>query len=363
MIAFTHDTQTLVLFAAYSAIVLACLAWILARLESRRARRLHAFAEAPLLSRLVRGYHPALRLPLNALILAGAALLLAALAGPRWGAPAAGPSAASREILVLLDTSESMNAADIAPSRLARARDKIQMLLERYPADRFGLIAFSGAAALECPLTRDHAYFRAVLESVGTDTLTVEGTDIESALAEAEKVFEDGLGRGYGTVPGDRIVLLISDGEAVSGDAVPAAERLADYARVAVLGVGDPAGAEVSLPQWMQRTQPAHRHGSTHWSVLDEEGLSRIAIAGQGVYVRSTLGNDDINAIGRELARLGGPGGPDSAPHRQPNQYRWPLAAALICFAGEGGWLVLMPRLAHRVSARRTREEADHALA
>ena len=78
-----------------------------------------------------------------------------------------------------------------------------------------------------------------------------------------------------------------------------------------------------------------------------------------GVYAQHP-GNDDINAIGG-AARLGGPGQTTprtGSPISTAGRWR-----ALICFAGEGGWLVLMPRLAHRVSARRTREEADHALA
>ena len=265
--------------AAVAAAILVLLgfAGLLTFLEKRRNRRLHGFAEAGLLPRLIDGYRPKLRWPLNAFVLAGAVMVLVALAGPRWGSHAFTGLRGSREILVLLDTSESMNAVNPPPGRLERAREKVSALLEAYPGDRFGLIAFSGAAALQCPLTKDHAYFKTVLQAVTTDTLSAEGTDIESAFLEAANLFEDGDGGGRGSSRIDRAILLISDGEAVSGDAVAAAGRMAAHGRVVVLGIGDPEGAEVTLPPWMQRSKYAPRNAAPHWSVLDEAQLAAIA--------------------------------------------------------------------------------------
>lgn len=320
----------------------------LSALERHRDRRLHGFAEAGLLSRLILGYAPALRRPLNVLVIVGTVSLLVAVSGPRWGEKEGAEQRGNREILVLLDTSESMNAINPPPSRLDRARQKITTLLLRYPADRFGLVAFSGGAALQCPLTQDHAYFKTVLQSVTTDTLTAEGTDIESAFVEAEKLFEGEQGHGAGGMAADRIILLISDGEAVHGDAIAAAGRLGRYGRVVVMGIGDPEGAEVTLPQWMLRSRYTPQNTAPHWSVLDEKHLSEIALAGRGVYVRSTLGDADLGVIGREMERLEGIGRAEALRQREVNRYRWPLALAVACFAGEGLWLVLLPALARR---------------
>ena len=234
MIAFTHDTQTLVLFAAYSAIVLACLAWILARLESRRARRLRAS-------------------PRRRCCPASSADTTRAAAAERADPPLRCPAARrtcrsalgrARRYPLRREPGNPCVAGHLREHECGGYRaeppgpraTKIQMLLERYPAGSLADCVSRGGAGMPADARSRLLPRRAGI--VGTTTLTVEGTDIEAALAEAEKVFEDGLGRGYGSVPGDRIVLLISDGEAVSGDAIPAAERLADYARVAVLGSG-----------------------------------------------------------------------------------------------------------------------------
>lgn len=362
MISFSVPEAIAAYWAPAAVLLLAGLAWLLGRLERCRNRRLHGFAETGLLARLVSGYAPGLRRPLNAMVLLGSALLVLAAAGPHWGSKEFSERRGSREILVLLDTSESMNAANPAPSRMARARNKIGTLLETYSADRFGLIAFSGAAALQCPLTRDRAYFKSVLDSVTTDTLAAEGTDIEAAFDEAAKLFVEEQGRGRGSVRSDRIILLISDGEEVSGNAVAAAGRLARHARVAVLGIGDPEGAEVTLPQWMQRSHYGTGNAQSHWSVLDEENLAAIARAGGGVYVRSTLSGDDLAVIGRELAALDGYRGTGDPTYRKVNRYRWPLAGAALCFAAEGLWLVLLPSLARARNQRDEPEEARHAL-
>jgi Ca-activated chloride channel family protein len=335
--------------------------WALASLERRRARRLEHFADANLLARLVTGHAPGRRWPLNALVLAGALALLLALAQPRWGEGVPGTRRGSREILVLLDTSESMNAVNPAPTRLGRAQSKIGALLEACSGDRFGLIAFSGAAVVECPFTRDHAYFKTVLQSITTESLTEEGTNIAAALGEAELFFEGEKRAGSGAAREDRMILLVSDGESAQEDALERARRLSDSSRIAVLGIGDPGGAEVKLPSWMERSRfaPAVAGGS-HWSALNEDALSSIALAGGGLYVRSTLGNEDIEVILREMASLEGIQGGGEAGMQQVNRYRWPLGLALLLFVAEGAWLVWMPHRSRRAAAEPSaREVAD----
>src|SRR5690606_517243 len=143
-----------------------------------------------------------------------------------WGQSWVNIERGSRDVLILLDTSESMNAANPLPSRLDRARQKIEAMLASNPADRFGLIAFSGAAALQCPLTLDHGYFRSVLSAVGTDVLSEEGTDITEALRTAIAVYEDDIALTGEENRHGRAIMLISDGEQVSGDAVSIAAEI-----------------------------------------------------------------------------------------------------------------------------------------
>lgn len=104
--------------------------------------------------------------------------------------------------------------------RLAKARQKIESLLERLPGIRIGLVAFSGGSALSCPLTLDHAHFKNALLAVDTNTIDEEGTNIADALALAKQTFQEDVEKGGEDNKQSRAVLLISDGEQISGDAV-----------------------------------------------------------------------------------------------------------------------------------------------
>lgn len=326
-----------------TAVIIAMVAAALRRLEARREKRLHRFVEAALAPRLLAGYDARVRRPLFGLILAGCMFLALTFAQPRWGKAWVEVKRGSRDILVLLDVSESMNAAPPLPSRLERARQKIASLLELYPGDRFGLVVFSGAAVLQCPLTLDLGYFRSILSGVDTGTLTEEGTDLAAAFEEAERVFHDDIRQGGERNRDTRAIVLISDGEEVSGDGLEAARRLRRYAGLYVLGVGDKRGGEVACPGWMKELTPVRGTAQTHLTRLDERTLSKIALEGNGVYVRSTPDNADLRQIKKEFEALSARVVSGEARFTLVNRYRWPLAAAMACFAAEALWMAIMP--------------------
>jgi Ca-activated chloride channel family protein len=211
--------------------------------------------------------------------------------------------------------------------------------------DRFGLIAFSGAAELMCPLTLDHGYYRTVLNAVDTDSISLEGTDLEAALDVATATFEDLEANGDAGGRDNRAVFLISDGEAVSGDAIAAAERLGELAHVFVMGVGDPRGTEV---QYTNRFVQGDVEQQTHISRLDEDNLQRIALAGAGAYIRSTSSNRDVDELYGAIEQLFARSVDSDIEQRLVNRYQIPLAVAVMCFLTEGVWRVLLPIRAGR---------------
>jgi Ca-activated chloride channel family protein len=263
--------------------------------------------------------------------------------------------------VILLDTSESMRAANPLPDRMERAKQKVLSLLDRARADRFAIIAFSGAAELQCPLTLDHGYVRSVLESIDTNTISREGTDIAAAFDKAIELFQAEGGDGASSPAGSRAILLLSDGEQVSGDAVDAASRAAKHARVFVIGIGDPRGAEVKLPDWMVRFVTVMDGEATHFSKLDEDTLSQIAMAGNGAYTRSRLDTWDIDQILDRLNTLSTRDTGSDIRQRLVNRYQWPLAAAWLAFMGEGAWLSLLPLIRRRRMRRAIAKEAENA--
>lgn len=323
-------------------IAIACVAAVwagLRLLEHRRNGRLHRFVEAALAPRLLLGYDARMRRPLVWLTVLGTALLALAFMQPRWGQDWVNVASGSRDVLVLLDVSQSMNAEDPVPSRLARAKQKVEGLMKLSPGDRFGLIVFAGEASLQCPLTLDHAYYRTVLNAVGTFSVSTMGTDIAEALFEAMRTFKEDAEKTGTAERHQRVVLLISDGEQVSGDALTAADRIAASATVNVMGIGGENGAKVGFPELTRGRGPSDRHLSR----LDEDTLKDIAVNTAGVYVRSTPHNGDVELIAEEMDTLAARAVSSELRFNMINRYRWPLAAAFACFFAEGLWLGVLP--------------------
>lgn len=342
------------------ALGVACLVLLhlgLRHLDKLRDRRLHAFVEAKLAPRLLEGYDHRLRRPLHWLLLVGTAALLLAFAQPKWGQGLVNIGREGRDVLVLLDTSESMNAVNPAPSRLAKARQKIESLLERLPGDRVGLIAFSGGTVLSCPLTLDHAHLRNALLAVDTNTIDLEGTNIASALNTAAETFRDEAERSDSESRSARAVVLISDGEQVSGDAISAAKALGEMATVCVMGLGDPNGAQVEYPRFNLRYGAQPPNPAPHLSKLDEDTLMKVATEGQGTYVRATADDRDVEHIVTALSALSSRAVSGELRFNLVNRYQWPLAVAVLAFMLEGLWLVLIPTVRDRLARRRRAKE------
>lgn len=331
-----------------SALLLAAIAFLLRRLERGRSQRLRRFVDVELAPRLLIGHDARLRRPLFWLVLLGFASMALTFAQPHWGEQWQEVTRRSHDILIVLDVSESMRATDMLPNRLERAKQKIVSILDRSKGDRFGLVAFSGTAELMCPLTLDMGYFRTVLNAVDTDSISMEGTDIGAALEEAVKTFRDFDEETDDYAVDSRAILLISDGEQVAGNAVAVAAEASKYARVFVIGVGDPNGIEVAFSALDGRRGRRISTGETHFSKLDEETLSRIAMEGKGGYITSTPDNADIEQIYELTQQLAARNISGNLRLQLVNRYQIPLAMAIVFFAAEGLWLVLLPWLRDR---------------
>ena len=331
-----------------SAIILAGIVAMLIWLERRRAARLHRFVEARLAPRLMPGYEASSRKPLFWLTALGSFFMVLVFLQPHWGQSWKEIRRVSRDIVIVLDTSDSMRAQNPLPNRLERAKQKINTLLETAAGDRFALIAFAGSAELQSPLTVDHGYFKSVLKTVDTDTISKKGTDIAAALDSAIELLKTEDAEGGEGGRGSRAILLISDGEQVSGDAVKKAEEAAKYARIFVIGVGDPRGAEVEVPDWMTKYLKGAERTAKHFSVLDEETLQKVALAGNGAYTRSRVDTSDIQELFKRFEVLSARDVSGDVRLRLVNRYQWPLAAAIACFGAEGAWLIVLPWLRSR---------------
>jgi Ca-activated chloride channel family protein len=237
--------------------------------------------------------------PLVLLALAGA-LTIVALAGPAWDRLPQ-PVFNNRDAMVIaLDLSRSMDATDLHPSRLTRARFKVNDMLRERRDGLTALLAYAGEAFTVTPLTDDTATILSQLSALTTDIMPVLGNDTAAALDLAGKLLRQaGLARGN--------VVLITD-EVDAGAALPIARQLRSSGyRVSVLGVGTEDGAPVVLPDGGFLKDDA---GEIVIPRLDEEPMRELAQAGGGAFSPLTVDDSDL----RQLTALNETWIDDSAP-------------------------------------------------
>lgn len=217
--------------------------------------------------------------------LVGSALLLSilALARPQWGFEWQEIKRSGLDILVAMDVSRSMLAKDVKPNRLERSKFAVKDLVKKLSGDRVGLIAFAGTAFLQCPLTIDYNGFLLSLDDLNTETIPRPGTSISGAIKEAINVFQ-------GPEKKFKVLIIITDGEDLEGDAMSAASEAAqDGIRIYCLGVGTTGGELIpTVDERGERVYLADRSGQAVKTRLNEDLLKRIAVATGGSYVHAT---------------------------------------------------------------------------
>lgn len=274
--------------------------WRWARRRQAVARML---ADRALLDRLGAGelaQFPTTRL----ILLAGAALALGiAAAGPRWGTRVLEGQSSSRSVVLALDVSKSMLAADVRPNRLESQRLFVRRVLREMAGDRLGLVVFAGRAYVLSPLTVDHGALNLYIDALDPGIVSQGGSSLASAILQATD-----LARGPTETLGDRAVILVSDGEALEeSDAVMQATVRAAAAGVVVhtVGIGTTSGAPV--PELDPGgndigTYKRDENGNVVISKLNPSLLEAIAERTGGRFVRL----DDIGSASRLLSALGG---------------------------------------------------------
>ena len=257
--------------------------------------------------------------------LAGMVLGILALAQPRWGFRWQELKREGLDIVVVLDVSTSMDAEDVSPTRMERARREVLDLTDLLMGDRVGLVVFAGGAYPRMPLTLDYGVLQHQVKDSTSGTLVAQGSDIGAALEMAA-----GLLGPRGAA--DQVILLISDGEDHVGEARAAAEAAAEAGiHLYTMGVGTPEGAPVPLPEGGFKST---RSGEVVMSRLDEALLEDLARIGHGAYVRSGASNRDIAAIYLEEIR-GQLQGAEQGVRREriwDERFAWPLSAAILAF-------------------------------
>ena len=296
------------------------------RYDVRQQTALAEFVAPHLRQRLTGSVSRIGRFVQRGLFSASVLCLFAALAGPEFGYHWERISRRGNEVVFAIDTSRSMLTPDVKPNRLTRAKLAINDMARQLDGDGIGIVAFAGSAFLVCPLTLDYGAFQQSLDAVDVHTIPLGGTNISSAILTARAA----LRRRPGS---DKILILVTDGENLEGDATTAAEEAAkqDGLKIYTVGIGTAEGDLIPLPSDQGGDFVKDDTGALVKSHLDEGGLKAIASATGGAYVRLEGQGEDFEAF---LKTVFGAVSKHDLVYRQQKiytqRYQWPLAASLV---------------------------------
>jgi len=262
----------------------------------------------------------------NSMIIAAVFFMLLGLMRPQWGFQWQEVKRRGLDMLIALDTSNSMLAEDVLPNRLDRAKLAIKDLVKKLHGDRIGLIAFSGTAFLQCPLTVDYDGFLLSLDDVDADTIPVGGTSLSKAIYTAIGSYENNRNE-------EKILIIITDGEDLEGGVEGAIKKaMAAGVKVFCVGIGSTEGEIIPIRNEAGKMDfVKDPEGNVVRTRLVEEILQKIALEAGGIYVRATGAEFGLDLIYDEkLSKLEKQEFKSRMEKRYHERFQIPLALAVI---------------------------------
>ncbi len=208
-------------------------------------------------------------------------MLVFAASGPQIGTRLAPLDRKGVDLVFSIDVSTSMNAEDVKPSRLEKAKFEISQMIRQLKGDRVALIVFAGSSHMYLPLTTDYEAARLFLDKIDTQMIPTQGTALSSALQTGLSAFTEDDSK-Y------KVLVLVTDGEDHEGQAIDLAKQAASRGMIIhTVGVGTASGSLIPVID-KQGIRDYKRDGSGKLitSVINEAILNDIANAGNGTYVK-----------------------------------------------------------------------------
>ncbi|MFW5652904.1 MAG: vWA domain-containing protein, partial [Planctomycetota bacterium] len=272
----------------------------------RAQQQLSRFIAPAVATRVTVGFSPRRRILKGLLLACALGLMCFGLARPQWNPQPEEITRVGRDVCFVLDVSRSMQAEDLAPNRLDRAKLWINDVAGILEGDRVALIAFAGTSVVKCPLTHDYGFFRLALEETDMQSVsrggTLIGDVVRVALRDVFDVDEDDTEREAR----HRDIILITDGEDHESLPVEAAQVAGEAGvRIIAIGIGDPdVGTPIPLDDGAGRPQYLTYEGEIVQSRLDAEMLAEMARATpDGVFLSVATGDIALDEIYRDLVQ------------------------------------------------------------
>lgn len=258
-------------------------------------RRENSLGDKALIAGLVPGHSKVRPTLKRALILLAAVALIVVLARPqRLGGGTTTDVRKGIEVMLMVDVSNSMLANDITPSRIERSKLLVSTLVDRLENDKVGIGVFAGESYPLLPITNDYVSAKMFLDGINTDMISLQGTDLSTAITAASQSFSDTKDIG-------KAIVIITDAEDHEEGAVEAAKEAAKAGmHVYVLGVGSREGGTIPTPSGPL----CDNEGQVVITRVNAEMGQAVAEAGNGTYIQvdnSNLAQDQLQAELKQL--------------------------------------------------------------
>ncbi len=311
--------------AFYLFVLIPCFLVLFFLYQSWKKRSVKKLGDVKLVKNLYKNHSSAksnIKFCLVAIAFAGGCL---ALANPRKPDESSAEARKGIDLVIALDISNSMLATDIAPNRLARAKQFISKLIDNLKNDRIGLVEFAGNGYLQMPLTFDQSAARLYVSTANPNAISAQGTSISDALKKADVAFGDETERF-------RSVVLITDGETHDEDALEKAKELAGKGvMINTVGIGSPEGS--TIMDTTTGKPKTDETGQVVVSRLNEQILQQIAATTNGTYIHLQSAEAAVKAVMGQYAQIEKKALGDTSLYTYETFYTWvviPMLALLL---------------------------------
>jgi Ca-activated chloride channel family protein len=262
-----------------------------------------------------------LKVILRTLVLA---LLIISLLGPSLGESKREVKSVGKDIMMCVDLSKSMDAIDIAPTRLEKIKHEMKKIVEAFNSDRLGVIIFSGEAFMQCPLTYDQNALNLFIETMNTGLVPSSGTDFGPPLRLTLQKMEEDTKRSRAK---SKIIILISDGEDFGDETNEIVKEIEDKdIKLFTLGIGTERGGQIRAGSGFK----TDRAGNVVVTKLNPASLQSIANKTGGKYFEINETRNDVARLINTVSKIEGELMDARFVDVTANKYYYFLLAALV---------------------------------
>jgi Ca-activated chloride channel family protein len=229
-------------------------------------------------------------------------LFIIAILGPSFGGSKKEVKSMGKDIMICVDLSKSMDAFDIAPTRLEKVKFEMKKVVDAFSSDRIGVIIFSSEAFMQCPLTYDQNALNLFIETMSSSLVPASGTDFGPPLRLALKKLEE-ESDGPATQSKSKVIILISDGEDFGEDSQEVVNEIENKdIKLFTLGVGTEAGGNI----YAGRSLKTDRQGNTVTTRLNSKALRSLADKTDGQYFEINASKNDVSRLINTIGKIEG---------------------------------------------------------